>query len=52
MLYDFHQGKSANQATKDICQAYGEGALEMRLGEHFQIFNNETTTNNLQTKIP
>ena len=30
MLYEFHQGKSATQATKDICHAYGEGALEVR----------------------
>ena len=30
MLYEFHQGKSALQATKAICSVYGQGALEDR----------------------
>ena len=30
MLYQFHQGKKASQATRAICSAYGEDALDER----------------------
>ena len=30
MLYEFHQGKNASQATKAICSVYGDDALDER----------------------
>lgn len=30
MLYEFHQGKNATQATRAICSVYGDDALDVR----------------------